>query len=1167
MMSPPLSPAAPSPLDSPRAMNHTQDTMMDSHEAEFETAFSRIEQEAPKLITAPLPRRRRAVYGVSSLEAATGSPMDNTTTDDDGILKPSDFLADPMSQAQSQSLFASFEGDDDDHDGLLHENNANADGDLPLDEGFDLGLGIEAGGEGTDDGSTLDEDKSVSSEKKEAGNQSENDGDDHVKSRGRTKRSFSKEASTGDHESIDPTLALTEEQPDEQPQLPKSPTKAPEEQSSSDDVVKEQPSIDALIPSIDNLYVNAPDLQSVTVKDIMKALEAEFGLKFTKPTKNMVRDHLTALIGGHVQPSVPAPERDENSDEESQQDDGQESDAEASEYDDEDEVEQGEQGRSRRSSQKKSRTSSRVGKNKKKPSAIRIHAEMLRKRRIEELKVRNEEMQVQRSKEDQKRAELIAAKFDTDTDEIRLKRLDDRLDLLQKLNQKRSTVIGSVPSAKVETNEVKLEPDETPALASVPTEEADSDNVDSDDEFELEILPQGVSISSFSCQETSTALSILEKAVEAKPVAKSKESSVSWKPGPDKPLASPGKSLSARAALRMALLKKQRKAGNMWLARELGYKTEEEHLTDCKTVEDRKRALVLKKEEERMRANERQQLRERLLLEGETIGDAEDESDEASQANADGEEEIDEEMAMAQAIERELAANAAGSSDDEEEEESPMDTEPAIEDGSGDVKEAGLDSVANVESGTGDDNPLSSGNLISTVVAACATEKEDDHSDVHPPSLDEHDDDATECFDPPTLEPTVNDCQDITPPSEVVVNSADKPGDFAAASVDETPPEDSHMQGESEIPETTEEIAPQEDSEVPSPVDTVSKDQLEPSDDLKRAAQADADDTEKPNLPNKTPTETEESPSEPLAKKEKNAAWKAMLEKEAQKLKKLKGRKGGGLVEAEADEEEEEEGVTGLEDFGFSLHKKKKDDDDEDDPAADKLTEDDMKHVVDDVSDDEGDEEEGARVRMELQKKEEKERHKELIRRMRDGYDGRRGGIAGAGVGARGMHRFDQLVAADNRDDAKRLGLLNDDELDSDDEEDEMDDSKDPDEIEDETALLDKMLKDRFLNRSSEDQLEENFSDDEEEDEQGADEGKSYHKWCGVIWPQTVFQHTYYPQTLVQMAQRIRTMKRTRNRNVWRSDLPNEPGCSALLKRMATTKSFRRCVSSMKTKL
>ena len=105
---------------------------------------------------------------------------------------------------------------------------------------------------------------------------------------------------------------------------------------------------------------------------------------------------------------------------------------------------------------------------------------------------------------------------------------------------------------------------------------------------------------------------------------------------------------------------------------------------------------------------------------------------------------------------------------------------------------------------------------------------------------------------------------------------------------------------------------------------------------------------------------------------------------------------------------------------------------------------------------------------------------------MREGYDGRRGGIAGGGAGARGMHRFDQLVAADNREGAKQLGLLNDDELDSDDEE--KGGKKDNDEEEDEAMLLDKMLKDRFLHRSNV-ELEENFSDDEDEEET-KEEGK-----------------------------------------------------------------------------
>jgi len=233
----------------------------------------------------------------------------------------------------------------------------------------------------------------------------------------------------------------------------------------------------------------------------------------------------------------------------------------------------------------------------------------------------------------------------------------------------------------------------------------------------------------------------------------------------------------------------------------------------------------------------------------------------------------------------------------------------------------------------------------------------------------------------------------------------------------------------------------------------------------------DADVAEAGNSEASREEEEEEAPPKP--KGPRNAAWKAMLEKDAQQAKK---KKRSQLVEEEADEEEEEE-VAGLEDFGFVVKKKKTDEDDEEgDPGE--FDEEDLKHVVDDVSDDEGDETAGDMARKAMEQKEEKERHKELLRRMRDGYDGRRGGIAVGGAGARGMHRFDQLVAADNREDAKRLGLLNDDELDSDAEDGEKPDA---DEEEDEAALIDKMLKDRFLHRSSVE--EENFSDDEDAEE------------------------------------------------------------------------------------
>jgi len=230
--------------------------------------------------------------------------------------------------------------------------------------------------------------------------------------------------------------------------------------------------------------------------------------------------------------------------------------------------------------------------------------------------------------------------------------------------------------------------------------------------------------------------------------------------------------------------------------------------------------------------------------------------------------------------------------------------------------------------------------------------------------------------------------------------------------------------------------------------------------------------------------------SQDAEKQPRNAAWKAMLKKEAENLKKQKANRGkNNLVEMEAEEEEEEEGVAGLEDFGFTVQPKKKDDDEEENDDAD---DEDFENIVDDVSDNEGDEEAGDSARKALTLKEEKLKHKEIMRRMREGYDGKRGGIAG-GAGARGNLRFDQLVSADNKDDAKRLGLLNDDELDSDDEGNHA--KKDDNEIEDETALLDKMLKDRYMNRT--DIPEEEFTDSENEEEDDAvEDGKQTGNCC-----------------------------------------------------------------------
>lgn len=821
---------------------------------------------------------------------------------------------------------------------------------------------------------------------------------------------------------------------------------------------KEQPDEEALITSIDNLFAHA-DVETVTVKDIVKSLEAEYDVKIQKPTKSFVRQHLKDLIEGNVESTVETSEQDEEAPPSESEEEGELSDAGEvfdSESSDDEEVKKP---KKRKSTKRISPRQHKGGPKQKKPSHVRIHAEMLRKRRIEELRVRNEELQVKQSKEDQKRAEQIAAKFETDTDELRLKRLEDRLDLLQKLDQKRIRVVSDESKERVPTMEKTETPvsKEDPKFEQLPPFAPTDDSSDSEDDFELEIvgkdepqiskerrvtIPKVATAGRPPVVTKSSAISMLDMVGGLKPTAKKQDRFLSS----DKPVGSPGKSMTARAALRNRLRAKQRKGANDWLARELGYKTQEEHIQDCMLAEQKKREEVIKREEERLRANERKQLRERMLLEGNQYEESEEEEeyipDEGTNAANDGNE-SDEEIAQAREIEQE-----------QEEEGRPGDNSdvPASSYKQPNDEEPGLQVDSDVDEPTAEQNNDDyTSNEVSQV-----TEEE---------SLESQDVVSTETIK--TCETKVDDSN-----QETIVK-----GDVAEPMIKEN---DVSVE-ESIVQSNDPELRPDGDNadrsgspEPPSsPISTDKEEQpaVQMDDDT-------GDDEKKTEFKGNSPETKSNSQAAP---KDKNSGWRAMLQKEAEKLKKLKARKNGkDLVEAEADEEEEEE-VAGLEDFGFSFGKKKKDDDEAEDADADKLTEEDLKHVVDDVSDDEGDEEAGEAARKELEQKEEKERHKEIIRRMREGYDGRRGGIAGGGAGARGMHRFDQLVAADNREDAKRLGLLNDDELDSDDEG--NGDGKGDDEEEDEAALLDKMLKDRFLHRSSVEELEENFSSDEEEEE------------------------------------------------------------------------------------
>ena len=841
--------------------------------------------------------------------------------------------------------------------------------------------------------------------------------------------------------------------------------------------VKSQPSEDELVVSIDQLFLQVENKETVTVKDIVNALQVEFDIELTKDTRRFVRTRLTDLITGEAEPSI---DHEEEQEEPSEAEISEQGDSESDESAYEEKSKRSKKGASRRKGR-----SDKVSRSKPKPKRERpnkraaakaaraarlVQAERLKKRRMEELRVRQEEMQLTQSKEDQERNERIRAKFDTDTEELRLRRLEGRLSLLQRLDKKRIHVINVEKEDGVESDKKSpLEngpPVETEAEDTKPGVDAGADNTDdsdSSDDEELVIVGAAKPFKPLpqlhnQNQKSKLALSILDRGVDPKS-KKAEPSTSERKWASDKPFMSPNKNLGARAALRNSLRRKQRDMGNRWLARELGYKNEEDHVKDCLTLAHKKQADVMKMEQSRLQANERKQLRERLMLEDQQEGEDEavdfeggNEVDDDQQATELVDEE-DEELELAKEIQREsqVVASSPGQPDRSEAEDSS------------DEKDGG---------NNGSEIPVSQSDQERLDIP-------EGHHEASVPLCDSNDSQAEDEGDHLETQPPTKNASD----SEAVVTALPEGDSVRVVSRDSsqrTESQDSTTSEESEkdVAPSTEESA-SSGTTISGPKTT----QLVDSDD----------DEDEQEFGDDVPNEANDQLEESKESKPRNAGWQAMLRKEAEKAKKLKKRKGANsLVEAEAEEEEE---VAGLEDFGFKIHKKKEDDDDEEGIDDEKLDEEDLKHVVDDVSDNEGDEEAGEAARKRMEHKEEKERHKEILRRMREGYDGRRGGIAGGGLGARGMHRFDQLVAADNREDAKRLGLLNDDELDSDDEGGKTDKDKKDDEEEDEAALLDKMLKDRFLHRSSID-LEETFSSDEEPDDEKNDGEKDILLLC-----------------------------------------------------------------------
>ena len=188
------------------------------------------------------------------------------------------------------------------------------------------------------------------------------------------------------------------------------------------------------------------------------------------------------------------------------------------------------------------------------------------------------------------------------------------------------------------------------------------------------------------------------------------------------------------------------------------------------------------------------------------------------------------------------------------------------------------------------------------------------------------------------------------------------------------------------------------------------------------------------------------------------------------------------MLDDEAEEEEEEEAVRGLGDFGFTntLPDAK---DKDGDVSAGELDEDDMEAIVDELSDNEGDQEAAEEARRRNDAQAEEDSLREVIRQAREGFDGRRGG-GGAG-GARGNFRMDQLIGLDKNQlkEQKRLGLAENDEFGGDGKSgDEKGDESDKEkEIDDEEALAE-AIKARHMGPQRLATQEYSSSEDEQEE-------------------------------------------------------------------------------------
>lgn len=311
-----------------------------------------------------------------------------------------------------------------------------------------------------------------------------------------------------------------------------------------------------ILSCVETLFEEA-DKETMTVKDIINSVKEILQIKIKGERKALVKNHLMKLVNGEQED-----DKEEEHDEQEQEQEEEEEKAEESEYD----ASEDEHTPKRPTRTKKQR----------KPSHLKIHHESMRKRQLEKQKIIQEELQQNQIKKisqaDRERAEAIAKKFQTDSEELRLKRAKERLGLIDTLVQKRLMLLNSDGE----------DSDDDSGNSSDASSDCDSDD-------ELEILGMDSNPTPTEDYEADSE----EEDMPQEPAVKNKESKISPK-GIKRIVASPKKNSpqsiiaffshstsnqnnnhaarnkvvkNPRALLKHALKAKQFENGNKWLAR------------------------------------------------------------------------------------------------------------------------------------------------------------------------------------------------------------------------------------------------------------------------------------------------------------------------------------------------------------------------------------------------------------------------------------------------------------------------------------------------------------------------------------------------------------------------------------------------------------------------